>query len=436
MKTRDLFIKYCLIAALVLFTGTGLSAQVTIGGDKAPESFSALELLSSDGPKGLRLPHLTTAQRDALQLTFPASTADPNLSKGLMIYNTDLDCVQTWNGEDWISLCTGETPGDGGGGDPGTPDAPTLGQNGWATVNLSTGAPGGYGPMVVTAPAGSTVKWYNSSNQPIAAADGLLSFDPELVLSTTLSVGKHTYYAKVLKAGVESDALTLTYTVCGVNTNASTVKRFMCHDLGADQSRDPFVPHPDLIGNLYNWGIGTPAMDAATARDYHKNNTALGASWTPAGPAPTATVWPSLGNNMPCPPQYAVLPWSLITGSSGYWQSNTYYGSPENAIHDGRPYGIQKLGPNLTFTVRLGVHSNGSITGGVHVWSDTSRKGQWVAPAPPAPTEDGLVISCEDQARASQSEQWGHYFMCYWDPTPYATHVGWDSGMSVRCVAE
>jgi hypothetical protein len=98
MKTRNLFIKYYLMAALVLFTGTGLRAQVTIGDDKAPESFSALEIISSNGTRGLRLPHLTTAERDALQLTFPASTADPNLSKGLMIYNTDLDCVQTWNG--------------------------------------------------------------------------------------------------------------------------------------------------------------------------------------------------------------------------------------------------------------------------------------------------------------------------------------------------
>ena len=367
-----------------------------------------------------------------------------------MIYNTDLDCVQTWNGEDWISLCTGENPGDpgdGGGGDPGdgggddpeTPGshpAPTLGQNGWATVNLSTGGPGGEGPMKVTVPAGSTVRWYDSSNQRIAAADGLLSFDPELVLSTTLPVGKHTYYAKVLKAGVESDALTLTYTVCGVNTNASTVKRFMCHDLGADQSRDPFVPHPGLMGNLYNWGIGTPAMDAVTARAHYKNNTAPGASWTPAGPAPTVTVWPSLGTNQPCPPQYEVLPWSIINGSNTYWNSNSFYQFAETAIVDGTSYRLKKLGTNLAFAESLEVSSSGTRWTGVYVWSDTSRKGQWIAPSPPAPDSDGQTINPSTPLRASQSEQWGYHFFGIWDPTPYASQRGWDCGLSVRCVAQ
>ena len=306
MKTRNLFIKYYLMAALVLFTGTGLRAQVTIGDDKAPESFSALEIISSNGTRGLRLPHLTTAERDALQLTFPASTADPNLSKGLMIYNTDLDCVQTWNGEDWISLCTGEEPVTPE--IPGSHAAPTLGQNGWATVNLSTGGPGGEGPMKVTVPAGSTVRWYDSNNQRIAAADGLLSWDPELVLSTLLQPGVNTFYAKSAIGNAVSEPITVTFTICGMYSSETTFHRFMCHDLGAEQSSDPFEPHPNLIGNPYKWGLHTPVRTVAEARADYLVTSYNFPNWSTQGGtlAPSTAVWSMTSDNMPCPPTYRV----------------------------------------------------------------------------------------------------------------------------------
>ena len=316
MKTRDLFIKYCLIAALVLFTGTGLSAQVTIGGDKAPESFSALELLSSDGPKGLRLPHLTTAQRDALQLTFPASTADPNLSKGLVIYNTDLDCVQTWNGEDWISLCTGETPGtpgDGGGGDPGDgggddpgtlPSAPTLISNGWATVNMTTGGPGGYGPMKVSVPAGATVRWYETETSS-AVLSSQLEWDPQVSLPH-LAVGEHTFYAAFIKDGIVSTNRTpVLFTVCGGRTTASITSVFMCHDLGADQTANPFIGSGALEGAYYKWGSATPALTAAQAKlqDTATDQPPLSMAWSSLTSPGTQTVW---NTNVPCPPNYRI----------------------------------------------------------------------------------------------------------------------------------
>ena len=79
-----------------------LKAQVTIGKNQMPQSFSVLELVSTTG--GLRLPELTSAQRDALNVS------GNSLSKGLFIYNTDVDSVQFYNGTEWI------TPGIGGGG--------------------------------------------------------------------------------------------------------------------------------------------------------------------------------------------------------------------------------------------------------------------------------------------------------------------------------
>jgi len=48
--------------------------------------------------QGLRVPSLTTEQRDQL----PTEYLQAN---GLMIFNIDINCQEYWNGEAWISLC-------------------------------------------------------------------------------------------------------------------------------------------------------------------------------------------------------------------------------------------------------------------------------------------------------------------------------------------
>jgi len=87
---------------LLLCNGAFLNAQVTVGANKASETFSLLELISK-GSKGLRLPQIkTTAQRDAM--TDDAFKASP-LSRGLEIFNMETKCVETWNGSVWITSC-------------------------------------------------------------------------------------------------------------------------------------------------------------------------------------------------------------------------------------------------------------------------------------------------------------------------------------------
>lgn len=94
-----------ILAALMLLASFGmrLNAQVTIGDEIYPQDFSVLELISNN-EKGLRLPQMTTGQRDAITTTAFKNNAKAN---GLMIYNTTIDCVETWNGVDkkWVSLC-------------------------------------------------------------------------------------------------------------------------------------------------------------------------------------------------------------------------------------------------------------------------------------------------------------------------------------------
>jgi hypothetical protein len=99
-----------------LFAVGMLNAQVNIGADVAPHSFSALEVqgqYKTGVYGGLRLPQLSTAERDAI--TGLTSSA----AEGLIIFNTTTKCIDYWNGTAWKSSCDGGTD-PGTGGDPGS----------------------------------------------------------------------------------------------------------------------------------------------------------------------------------------------------------------------------------------------------------------------------------------------------------------------------
>ncbi|MDR1561777.1 MAG: hypothetical protein LBS54_01650 [Dysgonamonadaceae bacterium] len=97
--------KYFLIAVALLIMSAGVAkAQVTIGSTDNPHSFSILELVGG-GTRGLRLPQMTTAERDAMVVK-PEFQAEKNgKAKGLQIFNTDTKCVEIWNGSKWIESC-------------------------------------------------------------------------------------------------------------------------------------------------------------------------------------------------------------------------------------------------------------------------------------------------------------------------------------------
>lgn len=92
MKTIQLLI---LIVATTISTIT--TAQVKIGTNPTQINESAeLEIESTD--KGLLLPRLNTAQRDAIS----------NPAEGLLIYNFDIKCLEIFNGTEWINNCSSE----------------------------------------------------------------------------------------------------------------------------------------------------------------------------------------------------------------------------------------------------------------------------------------------------------------------------------------
>jgi hypothetical protein len=99
---------YLMLSLLIGSAVTG-NAQVTIGDSKSPEAFAILELVSKTGNLGgLRLPQLSNddkitafgADNSVLKAPDKASSA-----QGLQIFNTTSRCVETWNGDEWLSVC-------------------------------------------------------------------------------------------------------------------------------------------------------------------------------------------------------------------------------------------------------------------------------------------------------------------------------------------
>ena len=104
-KTKLSIVNYQLsIFLIVLFFTLPLKAQVNIGSDTLPHSFSILELTTSLMKGGLRLPQLTT---DAIS---KLNTTGVDAAQGLVVYNTDTNCLEFWNGATWISLCDNILP--------------------------------------------------------------------------------------------------------------------------------------------------------------------------------------------------------------------------------------------------------------------------------------------------------------------------------------
>ena len=173
MKVKKIFLKAATIA-LLLGNCAFISAQVTIGADKAPQSFSLLELVS-DTHNGLRLPQIAdTNTRNAIS---DAYGTDPEM-KGLQIFNMETKCVETWNGSAWISMCA------------------DCSKTVFAAINSSYTICGNNATAdALTAAVGSNVQWY-----------GVPDGGTPLAGNATLTSG--TYYAEQKAGSCTSDVRT------------------------------------------------------------------------------------------------------------------------------------------------------------------------------------------------------------------------------------
>ena len=92
-----------IVFGLVCLMGAILAQSVGIG-TSTPDPSARLDV--SDNQRGILIPRLTTAERNAI--TSPA--------RSLLIYNTDCDEYQYYiPGTGWVSILTNVTTGGGGG---------------------------------------------------------------------------------------------------------------------------------------------------------------------------------------------------------------------------------------------------------------------------------------------------------------------------------
>ncbi|MCC9071179.1 hypothetical protein LNQ49_06180 [Flavobacterium sp. F-65] len=98
-KKKKVRIKLVLLILIGISFSSFAQESSTGINTKTPNEGAVLEVFSTS--KGFLPPRLTTIQRDAID-SKPA---------GLMIYNSDLNCLQYWNGTKWIGQCTNSGSG-------------------------------------------------------------------------------------------------------------------------------------------------------------------------------------------------------------------------------------------------------------------------------------------------------------------------------------
>jgi Fibrobacter succinogenes major domain (Fib_succ_major) len=252
----------CILLSVVLLAVGELQAQTVIGGTNGNAS-AVLELRSND--RGLLLPRLTSAERSAI--VSPA--------EGLVIYNTTEGCIEINLGSsaspDWNCLLaiTGRV---------GSVDIEAATQTGALTagavasgVSFSIPYIGGNGSFYNAQTVSSTgVTGLTATRAAGTFAEGSGSVTYE-ISGTPSGTGTASF---ALSVGGQSCTLSRTVSSasggggCGAYVASGVWKEFMCHNLGANTSADPFTPSWELNGNYYQWGrnptcFGRDGEDAA-----------------------------------------------------------------------------------------------------------------------------------------------------------------------------
>jgi uncharacterized protein (TIGR02145 family) len=243
---------FFLMLTLLILSAASMNAQVRIGGTTDPHSSAVLDLnatnATNSGALGLALPRVT------LQSTEDQSTI-PNPVAGLAVYNT----VKTGSGATavvpGIYVFTGtawalQAP----------PVIITQPESfSWSRLKEEEGDPHStvttFSPTltVVASGAGLTYQWYkkatnkNAADIPVATTQ---TYKPVVT-----AWGMNSYYCVVSNAygSVKSDVADVA-AGCGAKTVTGGWLKFMCYNLGADRTKDPFIYDADILGSFYQWG--------------------------------------------------------------------------------------------------------------------------------------------------------------------------------------
>ena len=393
---KNLLLKHLPAAALCLLGALAtpsLHAQTVIGA-ATPDPSAMLEVQSTS--KGFLPPRMTSAERSAVQ----------NPAKGLIIFNTTLNCVEMNMGTPaqptWSCLAVLNTVS-------AASATPSVDVNTALTAitHTTTGATG-----IGTAtglPAGVTASWAANT----------------ITISGTPTADGTFNYSIPLTGGVGSVSATGTITVkyCGAYISAGVWKAFLCHNLGADTTADPFTPSWKLIGNYYQWGrntnitSGSPRYGAAgpTGPASGDANDGSIAGWSTTAAANGAWVDSIKTANDPCPLGFRVptrAQWLAVTNSN--LNTVSYEGSDWTSN-------------NTSYSTGLRI---GSGTSGLFLPATGSRSASNGALTDRG--YSGYYWSSSERAN-NANNAWRQFFNL---GDAFQTNSSRRIGMSVRCIAE
>lgn len=351
---------FYLMLALLLTIPTAINGQVTFGSLDEPHTFSVLELISNQ-KRGLRLSQMTSAQRDAISATSDFQANAATEAKGLAIFNTDINCVEYWNGTSWMNTC-GEASPPAVGNVVISPTYNTYTDN----TDLFTGAvlAGGTGDLktrgtgVLYTNIGAGVFNYTDGEGQVlpklkfAHSSGLTVIIPAQTLNGSpdnLAAGQITiqvsgiptaaYAGKAFDIPVALFGKNLTVRVntgCGVYTGdkmdtdefgiATNWLQFQCYNLGASSNIDPLTANQYLHGAKYRFGANVASL--AMEEDQNSANNTQVTGWN-SKPIETGSNVDWSTEKNPCPagwrlPTESVWETVISTGNNTQKQEGTW----------------------------------------------------------------------------------------------------------------
>lgn len=262
---KVILISAAIIACFLLHTAYCFPQGAAINTTGNPADPSAgLDVSFSN--KGFLMPRLSTTQRNGIS----------NPATGLQIYNTDIKCIEMWDGSAWKSACGSQSGG-------GMGSYPCYTTSGTASANPTTGNCTGYTCTLTLTGYSGNIQWQQST-------DNIYFYDIPGATSAVSNVtvqGSPMYYtAKVTQgscATTFSNVITVTATGClpfscntigwtGAEQAQSIIQLAgggfaiagQCNTCGAGDL-DMYVVKTDATGHIiWTRTIGGAGVDAAT----------------------------------------------------------------------------------------------------------------------------------------------------------------------------